>query len=163
MHAVAAERIGIGRQRSNQRLALTGAHLGNLALVQSQTAEQLLVVMPQAKGAPRTFAHGGEGFGQQRIEFDAVFQPRTKLVGLGAEFGIAERLELVGKSVGGGHDFAVAAQHPLVAAAENFGKETGHSCSSLTRQNAASTAAGPNRLVIKRCARLLRCKPRSHP
>ncbi len=41
MHASAADRIEIGRQRCDQGLALTGAHLGDVAIVQHHAADQL--------------------------------------------------------------------------------------------------------------------------
>ena len=41
MHALAFERVQIRRQRRDQRLAFTGAHLGNTSLVQHHAADQL--------------------------------------------------------------------------------------------------------------------------
>ena len=51
MHTLAGQRIQVGRQGRHQGLAFTGAHLGDLALVQGDATEQLLVEMPQADGA----------------------------------------------------------------------------------------------------------------
>ena len=41
MHAIATQRIQIGRQCRNQRLALTSPHLGDVAVVQNHAANQL--------------------------------------------------------------------------------------------------------------------------
>ena len=64
VHAAAGERVQIDRQGGDQRLALAGLHLGDLAVVQHHAADQLHVEMPLAQRPPGGFAHDGEGFRQ---------------------------------------------------------------------------------------------------
>ena len=64
----AGQRVQVGRQRRHQRLALAGAHLGDLAVVQHHAADQLHVEMAHAERALARFAHHREGFRQQLVE-----------------------------------------------------------------------------------------------
>lgn len=69
MHAVAAKRVEVRGQHRHQRLALAGAHLGNLALVQDHAADELHVEGAQAQHAARRLAHdlqvrGGGSWGR---------------------------------------------------------------------------------------------------
>ena len=61
VHALAGKRVEIDRQRRHQRLAFTGPHLGDGALVQHHAADELHVEMALAEGALGRLAHGGEG------------------------------------------------------------------------------------------------------
>ena len=68
VHALAGERVEVGRQRRDQRLALTGLHLGDVAEVQRGAAHELHVVVALAERAPRGLADDGERLGQQVVE-----------------------------------------------------------------------------------------------
>ncbi|MPL60832.1 hypothetical protein SDC9_06394 [bioreactor metagenome] len=72
MHALAGQRVQIGREGRHQRFALAGLHLGDIALMQEDAAHQLHVEGPQAKGAARALAAVGKGLRQQRIQAFAV-------------------------------------------------------------------------------------------
>ena len=48
VHAVAGQRVEVHRQRTDQGLALTGAHFGDLARVQHHAADHLYVVVAHA-------------------------------------------------------------------------------------------------------------------
>ena len=72
VHALAGERVQVGRQRRDQRLAFAGAHLGDLAVVQHHAADQLHVEVAHLQRALAGLAHDGEGFGQQLVERRAV-------------------------------------------------------------------------------------------
>ena len=63
VNAAPGERIQIHRQGGDQRLAFAGLHLGDLALVQHDAADELHVEMPHFQHAPAGLAHHGEGFG----------------------------------------------------------------------------------------------------
>ena len=65
MHALAGERVQIRRQRRHQRLALAGAHFGDLAGMQRQAADQLHVEMAQPELAARRLAHQRKRLGNQ--------------------------------------------------------------------------------------------------
>ncbi len=94
VHALALDRIEIGRQCGDQRLALARTHLGNFAAVQDDAADHLDIEMAHAEHADRCLAHRGEGFGKDVVERLALGQERPELVGLRGEFGVAERLHL---------------------------------------------------------------------
>ncbi len=94
VHPFAQQGVQIHRQGGHQGLALPGLHLGDLALVQHDAADELDIEMALTQGAPGRLAHGGERLGQDVIQILAVFKPRPKLVGLGAKLGVGERLEL---------------------------------------------------------------------
>ena len=82
MHALAGQRVEIGGERRDQRLALARAHLGNFAAVEHDAADHLHVVMPLAERALGRFAHRGEGLGQQIVELFARRETFTELGGL---------------------------------------------------------------------------------
>ena len=61
MAAVAFQRVQGQRQRRHQRLAFSGTHLGDAALVQRCAADELHVVMALPDGAAACLADQGEG------------------------------------------------------------------------------------------------------
>ena len=75
VNALAGERVEVDRQRRDQRLALTGLHLRDVAEVQGRAAHQLDVVGPLAEHALGRLADGGERLGEQLVERLAVGQP----------------------------------------------------------------------------------------
>ena len=83
--ALAFERVEIGGERGDQRLAFAGLHLGDLALVENRAADQLHVEVPHVQHAAAGFAHDGEGFGQQVVERFALGQSLAELGRLGAQ------------------------------------------------------------------------------
>ena len=126
VHALGGQRVQVGRQGRDQRLAFAGAHLGNLALVQDHAADQLHVEVPHAERAARRLAHRGECLGQQALDVLAAGQPLAELVGLALELLVAQRLERLFQRVRAGDAFVIAIQKPLIAAAEQLGKPIGH-------------------------------------
>ena len=84
MDALAVQRIEIGRQRGDQRLAFAGDHFGDVAGMQHHAAHQLDVVMPHAQEAAARFAADGEGLDQQIVERFTLGQPA-------AEFAVCSR------------------------------------------------------------------------
>ena len=84
VNALAFERVEIGGQRGDERLAFAGLHLGDRAAVQHHAADQLHVVVPHVQHAAAGFADDGERFGQEVVERLAVGEARAELGGLGA-------------------------------------------------------------------------------
>ena len=94
VHAPAGQGVQVERHGGDQRLAFAGGHLGDLALVQHDAADELDVVghhVPGARRCPATVQDAaaqppaglldrGEGLGQQVVEGLPVGQA-------GAEFG----------------------------------------------------------------------------
>ena len=62
------ERVEVGRQRGDERLAFAGDHLGDVAAVQDDAADDLHVVVPHVLGAAGGLAAGGERLGQEVVE-----------------------------------------------------------------------------------------------
>ena len=126
MDPVPGERVQIGRQRRHQRLALAGAHLGDLAVVKREPADELHIEVPQAQFAARGLPHQGERLGDQVAERGAGGMPRL-------EFACLCRKLIVGH-LGGGRFEPVdgrnrAAQlldQALVTAAENLRQKLPH-------------------------------------
>ena len=94
VHAAPGQRVQVDRQRRHQRLAFAGLHLGNIALVQEDTAHQLDVERAQPERAASGFAGVGKGFRQQVVEVFALGEAVAELGGLGKDAGVVERLEL---------------------------------------------------------------------
>ena len=72
MNALAREGVEIARKRGDQGLALAGAHLGDLALVQEGPAGDLHVEVAHAQNPLARLAHHGKGLGEQRVERGTV-------------------------------------------------------------------------------------------
>ena len=68
VHAFAFERIEVGGERRDERLAFAGLHLGDLPAVQHHAADELHVEVPHVQHALAGLADDGEGFGQQIVE-----------------------------------------------------------------------------------------------
>ena len=81
--ALALERVEIDGERRDQGLALAGAHLGDLAAVEDDAADQLDVVMALAERALGRLADGGEGFGEDVVERLVRRQPVLEDAGSG--------------------------------------------------------------------------------
>ena len=89
-----AERVEVGGESGDQRLTLTGLHLGDVAQVQRCPTHDLDVVVTLAQRALRGLAHGGEGLRQQVVKRLAVGKPLLEDVGLFAQLGIGEADEV---------------------------------------------------------------------
>ena len=85
MDAFALERIQIGGERGDQRLAFAGLHLGDGAAVQHRAADQLHVEMPHVEHAAAGLADDGEGLGHQVVERLALREPLAEFCRLGAK------------------------------------------------------------------------------
>ena len=60
VHALAGQGVEVGRQRRDEGLALTGLHLGDLALMQRRAAHELDVEVTFAHRALARDLHHGE-------------------------------------------------------------------------------------------------------
>ena len=68
VHAAAGERVQIGGQGGDERLAFAGLHFGDFAFVQDHAADQLHVEMAHAQRAAARFADQGERRDQGRLD-----------------------------------------------------------------------------------------------
>ena len=73
--ALAGERVQVERQRRDERLALAGLHLGDVALVEDDPAHQLDVEEALPDRALARLADGGEGLEEELVERLAVLEP----------------------------------------------------------------------------------------
>ena len=94
MHALAGQRIEIGGQRGDQGLALAGAHLGDLVVVEDHASDQLNIVVAHAEHPARGLAAHGEGLGQHLLEGFALLVALLEFVGLGRQLLVGEGLHL---------------------------------------------------------------------
>ncbi len=90
VNALAFEGVQVGRQGGDQRLAFTGLHFGDLALVQDHAADQLHVEMAHVEDAAAGFADHGEGFDQEVVERGALGDSFFEFNGFGGQVDIGE-------------------------------------------------------------------------
>src|SRR5687767_8613832 len=93
MDALTGQRVQIDGERRDQRFALAGLHLGYLAAVEGNAADQLDVVVALAKRAHRRLADRGESLGKQIVELGAVRQPLAEQDGVVPEFLVSQRAD----------------------------------------------------------------------
>ena len=146
VHAVAGQRVEVGRQGGDEGLALTGLHLGDVAEVQRGAAHQLHLVVELAQRAPRGLAHDGERLGQQVVERLAVGEAFLERVGQRAQLGVGEidvvvleRLDVIGD---GGQPTDLF----LFAGAQNLGKNHAAMVRAATRHARWRHRSPPGRL-----------------
>ena len=91
MHALAGERVEVGRQNGDEGLALAGLHLRDAALMQHDAADELHAKRLHAEYTPRGLACRGKRLRQQVVERFARIVALLEFVGLGAQLLIRER------------------------------------------------------------------------
>ena len=101
VHALAGERVEVGGQHGDERLALTGLHLGDVAEVEGRRAHDLHVEGPHAQHALAGLPDGGEGLRHQVVEGLPVGEPLAELVGHPAELVVGHLDEVVLDGVDG--------------------------------------------------------------
>ncbi len=94
MHAVSLERVQVQRLDRDERLALAGLHLGDVALVQGDPAHQLDVEQADADRASEPLPDGRERLEEELLERLAALEALLELCGLACELLVGERLEL---------------------------------------------------------------------
>ncbi len=127
MYTIATQCVEIRRQRGNQRLALAGTHFSDVALVQHHAANELHVERSQTQCAPGRFTGNREGLRQDVVKGLSCLQAPTKIICFLCQLLVTQSLYLLLKAVHTCDGFRKLAQHPLVAAAENFGQKISHS------------------------------------
>ena len=95
MHTVPGERVQVRRQRGDERLALTGLHLGDPPEVQRGAAHDLDVEVALTEDPLAGLADGREGLGEEVVEvLDPLLPVRADGVEARPELG-GERAQLV--------------------------------------------------------------------
>ena len=108
VHALAGDSVEVAGQGGDERLALAGLHLGNMALVQCHGANELHVKVAHTHGALGSLTHGGKGLGEHVVERLAVGVTLAELIGLAAELLLGHLLKLGLKTVDLVDDLVVA-------------------------------------------------------
>jgi len=120
MHALAGQRVEVGWQRRDQRLAFARTHFGDLAVVQHHAADQLDIEVAHAEHPLAGFAHDGEGFGQQGVERLAVGHACSELIGLGTQRFVGQGADPCFQRVDLPDNSGILLDQPIIAAAENL-------------------------------------------
>ncbi len=94
VHALARQRVEVGRKGRDERLALARPHLGDVAAVQEDPANELHVEGAQPERPPRCLAAVCKRFGQDVVEAFAGRHPFLQLGSLRLDSLVAQRLEL---------------------------------------------------------------------
>ena len=92
------KRVEVEREAGDEGLALTGLHLGHVALVQHDAAHQLHVEHALVGLAEAGLAHGGVGLEEHVVQVLAVGEPLAELGRLRAQLIVGERLELAARA-----------------------------------------------------------------
>ena len=122
VHALAGEGVEVGGKGRDEGLALTGLHLGDLAAVQHDAADELHVEVPHAQHAPSGLAHHCEGVDQQVVERGSLVVLRAQIRRTAAEIAVGERAYFVLTLPDGGDQGLNALEIPLVLGAEDLGQ-----------------------------------------
>ena len=85
VRALAGKRVQIERRGGDQRLAFTGLHLRDMALVERHRAHQLLVEVALAERPARRLANGGERLREDVVELLFLRQALAELRGARAQ------------------------------------------------------------------------------
>ncbi|CAM3719812.1 NAD-specific glutamate dehydrogenase [Tsukamurella strandjordii] len=122
VHALAGQRVEVRGHHGGQGLALTGLHLGDVALVQGARTHDLHVVRLLPEHAPGRLTGGREGLGEDVVEGLAVVESLLELGGLGLEFLVGERLVLVVQALHVGGQTVEPLDHPAFAESQHLGE-----------------------------------------
>ena len=123
MHAASGECVQIRREGGDERLALSGAHLGDPAFVERDAADELDIEVAHLEGAPAGLAHHRERLGEHRLERFSLSDPAAKRVGPRAELSVRESDDLGLQRIDALDGPAHPAQLPVVAGADHLVEE----------------------------------------
>ena len=122
VHALAGQRVQVGGEGGHQRFPLAGLHLGNLAAVQHDAADELHVEVPHAEHAPARLADDGEGVDQQLVELGALVVPLAKLRRPGTKIVVRKRANIVLPLSDSGDEWLNSLEIALILGAEDLGQ-----------------------------------------
>jgi hypothetical protein len=117
--ALAGDRVEVRRQHAGQRLALAGAHLGDVAEMQRGASHDLDVEVPLAQRPLGSLPDGGERLGENVVETLAVGVPLPEGFRLPAQLRVAHGDEVVLDRVDLVRDVAELAQDATLARAQD--------------------------------------------
>ena len=152
--ALALERVQVGGQRRDERLALARLHFRDPALVQHDAANELDVEMPHVQGAASGLANDRERFRQDVVERGAVGHALAQLRRLLAQHQVAQGLDGRLERVDGFDDRADLLQLTFVLRAEDFREqaidhEGGAGSATLGISNDCTSRSGEGQTGLK--------------
>ena len=86
--------VQIKGKRSHQGFSLTGFHLGDLPLMEHQSADHLDIEVAELYSPLGRLPHGGEGLRDEVIQTSPIGKPFFELDGLGSKLCIGKLLAL---------------------------------------------------------------------
>src|SRR5262249_22721024 len=122
VNAFAFERVQVNGQGSDEGFTFAGFHFGDLALMQDDSADQLLVEVPHVENAVAGLAHDGEGFDQDIVQCGALGEPCFEVDGFGGQLGVGKLLDFLLQRVHGCNPGPEGLNIALVLRAENLGQ-----------------------------------------
>ena len=123
VHALALERVQVGGQRRDERLAFAGLHLGDGPVVQDDAADELHVVVPHLQDAAAGLAHDGKRFGQQVVQRFALRDALLEDGGLTPQFLVGERSDLALEAVDAVDNRTQPLDFAIVLSADDLGEQ----------------------------------------
>jgi hypothetical protein len=150
VHAATAERVQIGGQRGDERLALAGLHLGDLAAVQHHAADQLHVERPHSEDALGRLASRREGRDEKILDLGSLIELLAELGRARAQLVVAQGGELLFDRVDLVHQRPEPLELAIVLRADDFPDECaehGRACSPCRSRRTAATPAARRSIV----------------
>ncbi len=120
MNPLAGQRVEVSGKGRDEGFALTRLHLGDLAAVQHDAADQLHVEVPHVEHPPASFADHRERLRQQIVERFSRRQPVTEFLRLLAKLDVRQFLDVRFLDVDLGDDWSQLLEVTLVLRADDF-------------------------------------------
>ena len=111
--ALAAEGVEVGGQGRDERFSFARLHLGDLALVEDDAADELDVEVAHLRRAAGGLADDGEGLDEDVVEGGALGELLPEFGRLGPELGVGEGLDAGFEVADGGDERLDLFQGPL--------------------------------------------------
>ena len=148
MHALAGQRVQIGRQRGDQRLAFAGLHFGDAALVEDHAADELHVEVAHAERPHARLADEGEGLRHEVVELPPVLDLLLPLRDELRELLVPERLHPRLELPDAGNERAELLHLALVLRADDVLQEVVHHGRVVSLSEAPARVPGPRELPV---------------
>ncbi len=123
MHTFARNGIQVGRQRGRQGFALTRAHLGDLAVVQSNATGQLHIKVAHLHDTLGALAHHSKSLRQQGVQTLTRGGAVTEVLCFGLQLIVAQAFKPGLEGIDALDGFAVLLEQAVISTAENLGEE----------------------------------------
>ena len=154
MHALAGQRIEVDCKGCDQRLALAGLHLGDVALMQHHATDQLHIEMPLTQRSLRRLADGCKRRNQNVVERLAVSKLLTELRGAGFQPFVGKRRQFRLQGIDGIDAGLISLDPPVVGGTEKLaGERADHanSCPSRSARAAVGWSTSGVDLTFATC------------